>query len=46
MHLLTIVNVNIEICCKCLWTVYCWLVSPLHYRFRAEGHCLLKLKTV
>ena len=23
MHLLTIVNVNIEMCCMCMWTVYC-----------------------
>ena len=35
MHLLTIVNVNIEMCCMCMWTVYCWWFFPLLYRFRA-----------
>ena len=34
-HLLTIVYVNIEMCCMCMWTVYCWLFPPLFYRFRA-----------
>ena len=34
-HLLTIVYVNIEMCCICMWTVYCWLFPPLFYRFRA-----------
>ena len=34
-HLLTIVNVNIEMGCMCMWTVYCWLFPPLLYRFRA-----------
>ena len=33
-HLLTIVNVNIEMCCMCMWTVYCWFFPPLLYRFR------------
>jgi len=44
MHLLTIVNVNIEMCCKCWWTVYCWLFFPSPLQVPGhmdEGRCLL-----
>ena len=34
-HLHTIAYVNIEMCCMCMWTVYCWLFPTLFYRFRA-----------